>query len=294
MKPIRTVLISLLTLASATFAQPWQWQLYEGDFYNPTGFFDPPPESVIVGDFNGDGVDEVIWVTGSSFQMAERDLQTGHWSVASGSFPTAAGRPVWTGNLDTDPADELLTLGPHFFNATSDNPWTWEEFTPEPGIVQVCSTPWIGSIILGDYDSDGRLNAVTLSGWGWGMVLTLLEQNESGAFVVETSFDSSAYTALFDGDFDHDGDIDFATACESSDIPATAIVGENTPGGLVVHEYQSWDQPFSGPTGGDLDGDGQWEGLFRSSGGGYGGYRAYIKITLDEEEPISVSCGHQG
>jgi len=254
----------LLTCASAN-AQPWQWEQYAGDFYNPTGF--PIPDqwefsSGSVGDFSGDGRDEYFGGT----NIAVRDSVRFHWTAY-----TLTQAPIGHGglaiNLDADAADELITFSlwtdsTHAWKLTSSDPWTWQQ--RDDLLSGLSFPPGTYKAVVGDYDGDGLLNAVCWKGFVDVDTVRYYTRLFNGTWQAGTIFypgvgSNEQVVNLLDGDFDQDGDLDFGIMTEPPADPPTlwGYFYENTGSGIAP---PIWNVLFFS-AGGDLDGDGDWDGL---------------------------------
>jgi hypothetical protein len=268
-------LFVLLLLSTQVWAQPWQWELFQGDYYNPTGF---PNTSVRIGDFDGDGRGEILVGVGFQLLVFSKDSTSFHWSADTCAVPPGAiGSDAY--DLDGDGADEIIVPGDPFlaWKAVSSNPWEWE--ARNDLVVGFEQQPWSITAVFGDFDQDGLLNGFFMDGW-WQAPFYLTERMIDGTWVTDTTFDGGGgqSSGIYAGDFDHDGDRDIAIAPLFSDIPPFGGFGESTPQGIIWHVGIDWSlSDFPGPTGGDVDGDGQWEGLFL--------YRYNLGYSLVETAP---------
>ncbi len=277
-------LLILLAFAVCGFSQPWQWELYEGDYYNPTGF--PAPilsgeegAAAVFGNFDGEGTDELFMCAWEDYVVAQRDSGVFHWT----SFVGTAG-PLGVGceaaNLDTDESDELIVFGDdgvHVWEAVLFDPWEWQQ---RDDLLEGFDIPE-GAVrgIYGDYDGDGLLNAFYWSGV-WDGHFELWERTADQDWAVDTSFDGGGgvSSGIYDGDFDHDGDTDIAIAPLFTDVPLFGGFGENTAQGIVWHLQTEGMYDFPGPTGGDIDGDGVWKGLYA-----YEGYSGFTVVEVEHD-----------
>ena len=273
-----TLVFILLTTSCSLTAQPWQWELYDGDFYNPSGFpeihmggwySEYGPETT--GNFEGFGADEFIHVDNALFCLGlHLEGQGYHWLTLPVEQDLVAGdlaTGVTSANLDDDPSEELIVFSDTIscWKAISTSPWTWERH--DELLMQLYLPDSIRAAIIGDYDGDGLLNELVdvrdvFDG------LQMWERNAVGIWERAGGWYNYGSGGFYDGDFDHDGDTDFAVVeylLYSSLDETASIFYENTGNGIE----EVWAEDLPGPMGGDLDGDGQWEalGLWGDSGG---------------------------
>jgi hypothetical protein len=273
----------LLSLKTA-LAQPWQWELYEGDFYNPTGFVSPSrfpnPGAVAIGDFNGDGRDDFIGIGEGSFTICMREDSL-HWHCTQGSEDFNYPDALWARDLDADSADELVGFSWNSvtcWKATDSSDLVWQR--RDDLLAGLYTPPELHKAIYGDYDSDGLLNALCWFNQGDCLShLCLYERGTDGTWSLDSALflEDWPFDFLYDGDLDHDGDLDFGIGAFPTDIPTLVAFGENTPQGLVTHVLPPFSTFGACLGGGDLDGDGQWEGLFL--------YIGYVDCHQVEVEP---------
>ena len=264
MRAISLCFALFLIGVSLSWAQPWQWQRFAGDYYNPIGFPQPHEgDHFIVGDFDGNGNDDYLQLTPGGFIVATRDAEAFHWTVDSSTQSLGDGS-LCAVDADSDGAKEIIVEGDpsHCWKVISTDPWVWEQ---RDDLAQnlIFSTGW-SQIIYGDYDSDGLLNAVLMIGESVPEILLYERHGTTWTLDSILQTNNGLVSGIFDGDFDHDGDVDFAVAPLYTDVPPYWAFGENTPQGLVLHGSNSPENSTAliGPCGGDLDGDGRWEGLY--------------------------------
>ena len=273
-----TLIFILLMTISILNAQPWQWELYDGDFYNPSGFpelhmggwySEYGPETT--GNFDGVGADEFIHVDNALLYLGlHLEGQGYHWLTLPVEQDLVAGdlaTGVTSANLDGDPAEELIVFSDTIscWKTISTSPWTWERH--DELLTPLYLPDSIRAAILGDYDGDGLLNELVDVGYVLDG-LQMWERNSDGIWEMAGGWYNYGTGGFYDGDFDHDGDTDFAVVeflLYSPLDESVSILYENTGNGF--EEY--WDETdLPGPSGGDMDGDGQWEalGLWGDSG----------------------------
>ena len=288
------IIVVLLMPATALWAQPWQWQRLETDFYSPTGF----PERIrgeqfmglmiAIGDFNGDGRAEYYDVSEARYRVAVRDANTFHWTTSDYPGQGRAGvTGLWAADLDHDGQDELIVFADSVtvLKAVSYSPWTWE--TRNNLLAGLYLPPHVQKAIFGDYDGDGLLNAVVWTRADTDRV-DILHRTAQGIWTEDSTLHLDAYSHgyvldIFDGDFDHDGRMDFGVSYSIGAISEkdALMFFQNTGGGSVRHDFCITCSSFA--AGGDLDGDGQWEELecdfYWGEGSTAGRFGYYLRHT---------------
>lgn len=278
--------IALLTAICS--AQPWRWEQYQGDYYNPTDFpsldidWGSPSLMDAAGDFNSDGRDE--YVRSGLVALLDNDLTRLHWTVRQASFFADNVTGIWSGNLDEDTNEEIIVYGDtiHAYKATSFNPWVWEQqdqlltglMFPDSSI----------KAIFGDYDSDQLLDGIFLIGslYSWDNYIQRWERNENGEWTFEENIQTPFPLSLFDGDFDSDRDQDFGTLWTAYDFywyGITLFVNNST--GITIHSIGT----DCGPVVGDFNGDGLTESIYRKQG--YPGFH-YATLYSDPDNNIYI------
>lgn len=264
----------ILTCSALCLAQPWQWERVEADVYNISGF--PPEQFVgfnyfneICADYDGDGADEYFRDFGDYFVIGNLiATNPPHWetqvysqNLSGGSFRAGAEAM----HLDRDGRKELILFGPEVrcYKWVSSDPWTWERHD------ELLDGLWFPEetydAALGDYDGDGLLNLVAYTG---NPEAEFYERDANGVWQTDSAWAWAQEGLFFDGDFDNDGDEDFATVWLLLHLDDTeSQLYENTGSGIVQHGNLSDRFVIVGPGGGDLDGDGEWEFLSNSNSG---------------------------
>jgi hypothetical protein len=265
-------LLLVLSLVSLASAQDWQWEQYAGDYRNPTGF----PQFISgVGDFNGDGYDEMLYLRIDGITVYSYDDESEHprWNQFEG---------VWSGNhnyftilnavnLDDDPADELIVFdayqqgSPECFKLVSTEPWTFvqqdELLSYLPFDSLFSSAEGVLSIVSADFDGDNNIEAAFSHGVdGFLSYIELFEKRPDGLWYSDGSFSMEPWSGptLFDGDFDGDGDMDLGVSAAFIDTPNFIVMLENTGEGIGEPVQIS---NFRSEQGGDIDHDGDWESI---------------------------------
>jgi hypothetical protein len=264
---MRHFVMGLVFLAgAAATAQPWQWEQYAGDYYNPTGFADPPafgyptPFVAELGDFNGDARDEYICLEGSNqVTAAVRVPGELRWLTSTFTQQLTNGSPcrgLLAIHLDWDGCEELIVFCDTVlaWDVVSTNPWTFAPFLPFPNFL--IFPPEASKVVFGDFNGSGTYQAAALD-----MALEdpaiRFYHTTGAAWVYDSLWTVPFAFSLCAGDFDHDDDVDLATVQSVVDWwPMTTFL-ENTGSGHSVMRFSDLPVPLSG----DLDGDFQWESL---------------------------------
>jgi hypothetical protein len=276
---------------SAVAAQPWQWQLYDGDYYNPSGFPEVTgggmwneyaPETT--GNLDGLGADEFIRVDSAQVTLGVHlDNQGYRWTTLHVNQDLVAGNSatgVATVDLDNDSAEELIVFSDTIscWKTMSTNPWTWQR--RDDLLESLYFPPLTHNAILGDYDGNGLLNELIHAGDPTDD-LQMWERSADGEWEMAPNLYPGGWGGFYDGDFDHDGDLDFAIVDYVLDLDESVSRFYENTGDGILEIGASIDLP--GPQGGDVDGDGLSEalGIWGDSG-----------CFLQEVEPDSQSFLH--
>jgi hypothetical protein len=165
------IFVGLLACA-VTNAQPWQWQQLPGDYYNPTGFPNPPafgyptPFTAELGDFNGDGVDEYICLEGSNqITAAVRVPGELRWVTSTFTQQLTDGSPcrgLLAIHLDFDGCEELIVFCDTVlaWDVPSTDPWTFTPLLPFPNFLIFPQEA--SKVVFGDFNGSGTYQAVAL------------------------------------------------------------------------------------------------------------------------------------
>lgn len=283
---IRTTL-ALLIYASLACGQPWQWALVDSSWKNLSGF--PQGTVLTIGDYDGDGSSDLLELNGQ-YRILLRDTTSEflkwyaepvditflHSDIAAFSCM----------NLDGDAADEIVVFptwtsdGIGCYDVISTDPWI---FQPTPGLLATrrpVATDSLLAAVWDDFDGDSLEECLAVVQRVEQTALLIhFERDLSDAWQpIDTiriylwdegvlDFDNSLWIA--DYDLDNDNDVFMQTGMY--DLPPQAYYLENAGGSLIVHDLL---QNYSGPGGGELDGDPgfEWVVLETCGLGGYGPY----------------------
>lgn len=260
----------LLVTATATLAQPWQWQLVEPDWRNPSGLSQfSEYYTQVVGDLTGDGLAEITEV-GTNLAVNVQG-PAGHWNEVNvvGGPAVPASYHVTAQNLDEDPALELVlcdvegaTVPRCFEISTPEDPWEWIE-RPDllEGMIPI-DLAYIRAITWGNFDHDDAEEVALITNVdNIGVALAIYERADAEQPWTENIVFSIPFGSIsfYTGDFEHDGDTDIGMGAIGVDGYEGTVFFENTDDGLLWHPLN---ESLVCPGGGDLDGDGEWEFLY--------------------------------
>ncbi len=269
------IALALLIYASLASAQPWQWELTNPNWKNPTNFPHLSPEEfpVCVADINGDGLTDVLQF---GIHIYPSILGAdGNWTEVptSGGPEFSSTYNVTAQNLDSNPAQELVfvpttpdSLIRCFKLDTTEQTWEWiERADLIDGRIPELLT-YVHSMIWGNFDQDEYEEvAILMQTIFFEEALFIYQRTSSGepwTSQYELVFSGLWPQHIYAGDFDHDGDSDIAVAVNGIDDFDGTLFFENAEDGI---QYRDMDSELRGPGGGDFDGDGQWEYLYLNS-----------------------------
>ncbi|MBU0690331.1 T9SS type A sorting domain-containing protein [bacterium] len=275
----RIAISFLLTLTFTTLvsAQDWQWEMYEGDYRNPTGFPQGFPDCA--GDFDGNGIDELLFIDNDGYRVYLSDTSQAsfHWlfNPISGTqqFILGCAKPTVI-DIDGDGADELI-IGPDWcaqiytlvcWKLVFTDPWTWEQRDDliEPWLINEEWLMSVHQVAFGDIDSDGSMNIIFNTSHYVYTVLDFAELDSTGTLVDDGDYSNTAWQAhnILVADFDRDGDDDLAIQADSfytMDHTPFILMMENDGGELRNPLLLEPTCPVYNIVAGDFDGDGNQE-----------------------------------
>jgi len=251
------------------------------------------PESIAVGDFNGDGKQDlatanvsastasVLLGNGSGGFAAKADFTTTTpYSIAVGDFNGDGKQDLATANYGADTASVLLGNGDGTFAAKAD-------FTT--GALPA-------SIAVGDFNGDGKQDLATAN-YTAGTASVLLG-NGDGSFAAKTDFTTGTIPqGIAVGDFNGDGKQDLVTANYTAGT-ASVLLGDGSGGFAAKTDVTTGTTPYSIAVG-DFNGDGKQDLVTANHsagtasvllGNGNGSFAAKTDFAAGNG-PISIAVG---
>lgn len=254
-------------------AQPWQWQQYEGDYYNPTNF--PSSEfgrnfydsNCEVGYFVSPNVASFLGYNNGQVVLATRIPGEIRWNTHYLTQDLTNGstcRGMMAMHLDWDGVEEFVVF--------CDTILAWDIVSSDPLVIQPVPLPPntfffppdVSDMVYCNLNGDTQQEAVCYCNTNTGQEIRFYH-NQSGNWTLDSTWDVPWFVGMTAGDFDNDNDTDFAVVNLVLDGFPYSVIYENTGAGLTQHDPFQW-ASFYFAAGGDLDGDGNWEGIMRSLG----------------------------
>ncbi len=234
---------------------------------------------IVVGDFNGDGRDDVAGLASTGTWVVSLSNGSGFNNSAFGAWSTTAGfSHVMVGDFDNDGRDDIagvsskgrwvvgLSLGTRF-DMTDFKTWS--------------STAGFHDVVSGDFDGDGRTDIAALSrGGSWVVGIShssRFELKVFGAWSTNAEFDNIRV-----GDFNNDGKSDIAGLSKSG--AWVVAISDGTHFTSTVFGRWSTTANFRDVLASDFNGDGRTDIAARSAGGtwvvGLSDGSEFIKTTF--------------
>jgi hypothetical protein len=252
-------IIALLTISSALGAQNPEFR----EVTIPTG---PGPRWIAIADVNHDNNPDIL-VANAGTDKADDGTIMVLLGDGNGAFHPASGSPFPAGHLPNDiaVADMNRDGNPDLVIANHQSPYLriflgdgHGAFHLAPGSpVDVHSYPHPHGVVAGDFDSDGKLDAVTDS-WGNNQIELLLGDG-TGRLLTPGTFVATGhrpYERLRSADFNRDGHPDIVTT-NLEDGTVSVLLGDghgglhNAPGSPIRAGAKPWQIAVD-----DLNGDG--------------------------------------
>ena len=145
----------------------WHWSNY-GDESAGSGIF-PYRNNLTVGDFDGDGVDELLGCNAGWVTIFKYHDGNWHWlwsNYGNTSISITPYNKFYAGDFNGDGRDELFGYSaPNGWTAMfrwngSGFSWVWSDYGSTHAI-----TPYRSNMVVGDYDGDGKDELLGIGGW---------------------------------------------------------------------------------------------------------------------------------
>jgi Ca2+-binding RTX toxin-like protein len=262
--------------------------------YDVAGF---NPRSVTVGDFNGDGFQDLATAnfnsnivsvllgngTGGFGSATTYVVGSSPYSVTVGDFNRDGFQDLATANFNSHTVSVLLGNGTGGFGAATN---------------YVAGTN-PRSVTVGDFNRDGKLDLATANVFSNNV--SVLLGNGTGGFGAATNYDvaGSSPNSVTVGDFNRDGKLDLATANYASNT-VSVLLGNGTGGFGAATTFAVAGSIPSSVTVGDFNRDG-FQDLATANNGsntvsvllgnGTGGFGAATTFAVAGNNPDSVTVG---
>lgn len=184
----------------------------DGTFQAPVNYAVGPPLTggIVVGDFNGDGILDIVCTTQSNTGSAQISVLLG---IGDGTFASVSQIPMTFGALGLIAADfnedgklDLVTTVDSQTGAISvflgNGDGTFQD-----GTVYLTGGEFDSELISGDFNSDGKLDLVVTNALSY---FTVLFGTGDGTFTNGIVYSGSRVSPVATGDFNGDGTLDLA------------------------------------------------------------------------------------
>jgi len=197
-----------------------------------------PVGELAVGDFDGDGVDDIFTTTGTGWFYSSGGKSEWRWLRRASDMVQA----LRVGDLDGDGRSDVIRVNGRTLEVSWGGVSSWQTLTTTPGVLP------IGSYAIGNFDGD-RLHGDDIfatDGATWFVA-------KNGHNFVATQTSSFPASALHFGDFDNDGKTDVLAVTGSGWSYSSAAAGT----WQAIAGAPSTSSVDGGIFTGDFDGDGR-------------------------------------
>jgi len=176
--------------------------------------------SMVVGDFNGDGIQDLAWANSTAANSVTVLLGNG-----SGGFTQAAGSPfavggysplsIAVGDFNADGHQDLVTANADSVTVLlGDGSGGFKQATGSPFTIDTGPDTQLYQVLVGDFNGDGNQDVAAATTSGNGFFVVVLLGNGMGGFAEAPDSPSRAVAPrnLVVGDFNGDGKEDLAAA----------------------------------------------------------------------------------
>jgi Tfp pilus assembly protein PilE len=182
----------------------WGWSNY-GDQSAGGGIY-PYRNNLIVGDFDGDGKDEILgvssWLTVFHFKIGDDNKWDWHEGSNYGGDSVGKGDKLHAGDFDGDGKDELLGVNGDWISMYhyEDNDWQWGWSNYGDQSAGNGIYPYRDNLVVGDFDADGKDELLGLSSWATVFHFDDGDWQWGWSTDGSNSFSGWTYSDLFSGD----------------------------------------------------------------------------------------------